>query len=253
MKVFPLSEGSFTIDKTKLFVPFDESQHVLNERPTGSLLVEIQPFLVQTSKDLLLLDAGLGFSGASGESQLFENVRAAGFEPEQVTKVLMSHLHKDHAGGIGRAKTSRFAGGEKMNFPNAKYYIQQRELDFAWTTGEPSFIRDEIEPLMHSSQVRFLHDDTGIIDDYISYQYTGAHSPHHQVFWIRDEGETIFFGGDDAPQLQQMKVRYKTKYDFNPDLAMTLRNQWWEEGNREGWQFLFYHDIQRPTYKRIEV
>ena len=61
MKIIPLSEGSFTIDKTKLFVPFDEQSHQLKDRPAGSLLVEIQPFVVITSRDILLLDTGLGF------------------------------------------------------------------------------------------------------------------------------------------------------------------------------------------------
>ena len=55
MKIIPLSEGSFTIDKTKLFVPFDEDVHELQDRPVGSLLVEIQPFIVITSKDVLFL------------------------------------------------------------------------------------------------------------------------------------------------------------------------------------------------------
>jgi glyoxylase-like metal-dependent hydrolase (beta-lactamase superfamily II) len=250
MKIFPLSEGSFTIDKTKLFVPFDESEHQLNDRPTGSLLVEIQPFLVVTSKDVLLLDTGLGFDNKEGSLQIHDNIRKAGFEPEQVTKVLLSHLHKDHAGGISNPSAQRFGAADVMNFPNAKYYLQKRELDFAWKTGAPSFLPDEIEPLLQSQLVRFLHDDKGSIDDYIFYEYTGAHSPQHQVFWIKDEGETVFFGGDDAPQLQQMKVRYKTKYDFDPDKAMQLRNQWWEQGNTEGWTFLFYHDIKNPTYKK---
>jgi dihydroorotase len=70
------------------------------------------------------------------------------------------------------------------------------------------------------------------------------------VFWIKDDNETIFFGGDDAPQLQQMKVRYKTKYDFQAQIAMELRSKWWEQGNAEGWTFLFYHDIQNPVYRR---
>jgi hypothetical protein len=61
MKIIPLSEGTFTIDKTKLFVPFDEDVHDLQQRPVGSLLVEIQPFVIITSKDILLLDTGLGF------------------------------------------------------------------------------------------------------------------------------------------------------------------------------------------------
>ncbi len=248
IKVFPLSEGSFTIDKTKLFIPFDEEKDVLNERARGSLLVEIQPFLVVTSKDVLLLDAGLGFFNSHGKLQIHENIRKAGYEPEQVTKVLMSHLHKDHAGGIANPSTARFGSGDVMNFANAEYYVQKRELDFAWQTGMPSFLPEEIEPLLQSHQVHFMHDDKGVIDDYIHYEYTGGHSPHHQVFRIKDGGETVFFGGDVAPQLQQMKVRYKTKYDFDPERAMQLRMQWWEQGNREGWTFLFYHDIKTPMH-----
>jgi glyoxylase-like metal-dependent hydrolase (beta-lactamase superfamily II) len=244
MKIIPLSEGAFTIDKTKLFVPFDEDVDVLNERPTGSLLVEIQPFIVITSKDVLLLDTGLGFNDR-GESkmQLHSNLEKNGIRPEQVTKVLMSHLHKDHAGGICLENDHT-----QLSLPNATYYLQKRELDFALEKGMPSFIPDELQALQNSSRVNFLTEDEGIIDNYISYRCTGAHSPHHQVFWIRDNNEIIFFGGDDAPQLQQMKVRYKTKYDFNPDKAMQLRQQWWKQGNDEGWTFLFYHDIKAAVF-----
>ena len=62
MKVIPLSEGSFTIDKTKLFVPFNTNTDDLQKRPIGSLLVEVQPFAVVTTEDVLLLDTGLGFA-----------------------------------------------------------------------------------------------------------------------------------------------------------------------------------------------
>jgi glyoxylase-like metal-dependent hydrolase (beta-lactamase superfamily II) len=246
MKVIPLSEGSFTIDKTKLFVPFEEGEHVLNERPIGSLLVEIQPFIVITPKDILLLDTGLGFNDSTqGKMQLHANLEKEGIRPEQVTKVLMSHLHKDHAGGISMENDHA-----RLSLPNATYYVQRREWEFAMEKGSPSFIPGEIEVLGKSGQVQFLDNDEGSIDDYISYRHTGAHSPFHQVFWIRNENETIFFGGDDAPQLQQMKVRYKTKYDYHPEQAMNLRREWWEQGNKEGWTFLFYHDIKAPVYKR---
>lgn len=100
MKIIPLSEGSFTIDKTKIFVPFDTEKEELNNRPIGSLLVEIQPFVVITEKDVILLDSGLGYNEADGTPQLYNNLQRAGINPSQVTKVLMSHLHKDHAGGV---------------------------------------------------------------------------------------------------------------------------------------------------------
>jgi len=244
MNCFPLSEGAFTIDSTKLFVPFNAATDDLQQRPTGSLLVEIQPFVVITSQDVLVLDAGLGFSNAAGQLQLHGNLKKLGILPEQVTKVLMTHLHKDHAGGVSYGTDEK-----KLSFPNARYYIQKRELDFAFERGFPSYIPEELELLKTAPQVQFLYDDAGIIDNAIFYQHTGGHSPHHQVFWIKEGTEIIFFGGDVAPQLQQMKVRYKTKYDFDPERAMQLRQQWWQQGADEGWRFLFYHDIKTPVYQ----
>jgi glyoxylase-like metal-dependent hydrolase (beta-lactamase superfamily II) len=153
----------------------------------------------------------------------------------------MSHLHKDHAGGISLTNDRT-----SLSLLNATYYIQRRELDFALEKGFPSFITEEIKLLTTSSRVHFLETDEGTIEDYISYQLTGAHSPFHQAFWIKEGNEIIFFGGDDAPQLQQMKIKYKTKYDYDPDKAMQLRQQWWQQGKQEGWKFLFYHDIKTP-------
>ncbi|HEU0065587.1 MAG TPA: MBL fold metallo-hydrolase, partial [Flavisolibacter sp.] len=116
MKVIPLSEGAFTIDKTKLFVPFDETKDELQDRPVGSLLVEIQPIVIITSKEIILCDTGLGFADADGTMQLLTNLSRAGINPSQVSKVLLSHLHKDHSGGLGLP-----ADKSRLALPNAVY------------------------------------------------------------------------------------------------------------------------------------
>ncbi|HMR90706.1 MAG TPA: MBL fold metallo-hydrolase [Chitinophagaceae bacterium] len=243
MQIIPLSEGSFTIDKSKIFVPFRENTDNLQERPAGSLLVEIQPFIVVTSRDVLLLDTGLGYAGGDGEMQLIKNIRAAGIQPGGITKVLMTHLHKDHAGGVSDA-----ADRKRLTFPEATYYVQEREYEFAVRKGAPSFIPDELTALKEAPNVHWLQEDEGVIDGYIHYLLSGAHSPCHQVFRIEEEGEIVFFGGDEAPQLQQMKHRFVAKYDDNGKKAMELRQQWWEQGARQGWTFLFYHDIKDPVF-----
>ena len=74
-----------------------------------------------------------------------------GIKPEEVTKVLMSHLHKDHAGGICLENDH-----SRLSLPNAKYYVQKRELDFAIEKGFPSFIPDELKALNNSPQVVFI-------------------------------------------------------------------------------------------------
>ena len=205
------------------------------------MLVEIQPFVVITSKDILLLDTGLGFEKA-GKLQLYKNLANAGINPPDVSKVLLSHLHKDHAGGV-----SMGADHSQLSFPNAKFYLQERELNFAFEKGFPSFITEELEVLKKPGNVILLKDDEGMIDDYIHYKVTGAHSPYHQVLWIKENDETIFFGGDDAPQLGQMKHRFVAKYDYDGKKAMELRRVWWEQGQKEKWTFLFYHDVKNPV------
>src|SRR3954466_10819056 len=102
MKIIPLSEGAFTIDSTKQFIPFDVEKDDLQKRTTGSLLVEIQPFAIITSKDILVIDTGLGFTNKDGNLQLHQNLLDNGINPMDVTKVLLSHLHKDHSGGVSK-------------------------------------------------------------------------------------------------------------------------------------------------------
>lgn len=244
MKIIPLSEGSFTIDKTKVFIPFNSGTDELNQRPTGSLLVEVQSFAVITSKDILLFDTGLGFS-VNGEMQLHSNLKANNIQPEQVTKVLMSHLHKDHAGGVShKDETGKFS----VSFPNATYFVQKKEMEFALSAGSDSFITEEFSVLQDTPNIVWL-EGNGKIDDYISYELSSGHSPFHQVFWVEEDGETIFFGGDEAPQLGQMKRKFVAKYDHDGKRAQELRELWWKEGNEKGWTFLFYHDIKTPYYK----
>jgi glyoxylase-like metal-dependent hydrolase (beta-lactamase superfamily II) len=246
LKIIPLSEGAFTVDKTKVFVPFDTATEQLNSRPVGSMLVEIQPFVVITEKDIILLDTGLGYNDADGQPQLHNNLRKAGIDPNKVTKVLLSHLHKDHAGGVTikhPATQERF-----ISFPYATWYLQRREFEFATGAGTASYITEDFMILDDFSRVAWLDEDEGMIDNYIHYEMTGAHSMFHQVFRIEENGKKVFFGGDVAPQLQQMKNRFIAKYDYDGKKCMELRQQWWEQGQREQWTFLFYHDIKTPVW-----
>ncbi len=245
MNIIPLSEGTFTIGKDKVFHPFNLETDELHHRPIGSLLVEVQPFCIITKTDVLLLDTGLGFK-VNGELQLHANLKAHGIQPDQVTKVLMTHLHKDHAGGVS---VKDRLGNAFRAFPNAVYYVQSREFESAFDVGYPSYFPDELQCLDDNDHVIWLHDDAGNIDPHIRYQVTGGHSPFHQVFWIESDDTIVFFGGDDAPQHKQMISRFVAKYDYDGKRCMELRQQWWEQGKKEGWHFLFYHDISHPVVK----
>jgi glyoxylase-like metal-dependent hydrolase (beta-lactamase superfamily II) len=244
MKIIPLSEGAFSIDKTKKFIPFNKEKDDLQARTVGSLLVEIQPFCIVTEQDIILIDTGLGFSNPDGTLMIHQNLLNEGINPMEVTKVLLSHLHKDHSGGISRE--DKVLGQKFFTFPNAQYYVNKDELAFALEKGNPSYTPEEFNILSNADKVVFI-EGNGKIDDYITYELSGAHSPWHQVFWIEEAGKKVFFGGDVAPQLQQMKSRFIAKYDFDGKKCMELRQEWWEKGQAEKWTFLFYHDIKTPV------
>ncbi len=121
---------------------------------------------------------------------------------------------------------------------------KEGNLILPWKVEVPLYTPDNYSMLNEFSRVAWLTEDEGLIDGYIRYRLTGAHSKFHQVFWIEEQGKKVFFGGDVAPQLQQMKSRFVAKYDFDGKLCMELRKQWWEQGEHEKWTFLFYHDIK---------
>lgn len=245
MKIIPLSEGAFTIDKTKQFIPFDKTTDDLQQRAVGSLLVEIQPFCIVTEKDIIIIDTGLGFSNADGTLQIHQNLLDNGINPMDVNKVLLSHLHKDHSGGI--CIEDKVLQQKFFSFPNAVYYVNKEELSFGLQKNNAAYTPADFDILSGADKVIFT-DASGIIDGYIRYEVTGAHSPYHQVFWIEADGQKVFFGGDVAPQMQQMKSRFIAKYDYDGKKCMELRQQWWQQGQLEKWTFLFYHDIKVPAF-----
>ncbi len=246
MQIIPLPEGVFTVGRSKIFEPFMLGQDDLQQRPAGSLLVEVQPFLVITENDYILLDTGLGFK-KNGVLQIHENLKQHGIPPEKITKVLLSHLHKDHAGGICYLDGN---GKIQPTFPMASYYIQQKELAFASEKQGASYVPQTISFLKEYDKVIILEGD-GEIGQNIQYNLSGGHTPFHQVFKITENEETIFYGGDEAPQLQQMKYKVIAKYDFDGRKSMQLRQEWWQQGNPGKWSFLFYHDVKKPVYKNM--
>lgn len=240
MKIIPLSEGAFTVDQSKKFIPFNIETDDLQQRNKGSILVEIQPFVIITSNDILLLDTGLGLADEDGQLQIHKSLAANGINATDVTKVLLSHLHKDHTGGIAQPNK------RVISFENATYFVNKNEWEYAMEKEGSSYKKNDFLLLEKNTKVVFTEGD-GVIDDYIAYEVTGAHCPFHQVFKIVEDDKIIFYGGDVAPQLHQMKSRFKAKYDYDGAAALALRQKWWQQGEKEKWTFLFYHDIKYPT------
>lgn len=235
IKAYSLYEGMFSVDSSKAFNPFDPEKDNPKDRP-GSLFIQVHPFLIETEKGLIVIDAGLGHHVESGDLLIHTKIEELGFDPNDVQYVLLSHLHKDHTGGTVdvRGGTSRIA------FPNAEYIVQEKEWEAAYS-GESSSYRTEIFDVISRSGNLVLVDGDGRVNDQISYEVTGGHTEFHQVFHIESGGEHYFFGGDVLPEPEEIFRSFVAKYDYDGKRSRDLRAEYWAKGAPEGWVFLFYH------------
>ncbi len=243
--ITPLNEGYYTIGFDKIFFPFNPDIDILEERSWGSLLVEIQPFLIQTERQNILIDAGLGFlNEKTGVLKIEENLAERGLRRSDITDVVMSHLHKDHAGGLLYEKN----GEQILAFENAVHHINEKEYENA--TDEKNALSYDIEKIkLLPSLADISWFAGGQVFDFMNYEQDGGHCPYHTSFVMTFENGIYFFGGDVAPQIKQLKFRYIAKYDVDGRRSAELRTEYAKRGKDEDWTFMFYHDVSMPMSK----
>lgn len=235
MRIIPLQEGNYFVDKNRAFIPLTSA---INEQ---GLKLAVQPFLVITDTDYMLIETGSGYE-YSGRPIIKDLLAKEGITPEQITKVFLSHFHKDHIDGLGIIEEGKY----QLNFPNAQVFGQKREYEYALSqTQSTSYNFQKLMPLQDLSNMVWMNEDSGNLIPEISYQVVGGHSPYLQVFWIKNDTETYFFGSDNLPQESywQHSIAYKSDYDGKK--ARDLRTHWKQQAQEENWKILLYHDMEK--------
>ena len=188
-------------------------------------------FLVNTGKQLILVDAGAGtWYGGAAFGRLATSLRSAGYTPEQVDLVLVTHLHSDHVGGLTTHDGDRV-------FPNAEVYVAKAESDF-WLSPEiAAKAPKEAQPFFESAQA--------IAAPYIKagkwHTFSGSesivggmeivplpgHTPGHSGYEFSSKGQKILFWGDTvhAQRVQLKHPEITAVFDTHPAAAAAMRNQ----------------------------
>lgn len=239
MNVYVIKLGDFKVDGIKNFdylLPNDESRLIK---------LAIQPFVVATTNDILLLDVGLGFL-EDGEPVVLKRLKDHSIQPEAITKILVSHLHKDHTDGLGYFKGTDFI----QNFPDSAIYIQKREYEYALEQKKShSYNQLLLNALKFLPNVVWMEDEEGIITNEVRFKVTGGHTPFHQVFWIEENGQTYFYGADNLPTYGYLKQHIAFKTDYDGYRAMEWRKTWEKEARENHWHILLYHDLKTAVLR----
>jgi glyoxylase-like metal-dependent hydrolase (beta-lactamase superfamily II) len=200
-----------------------EDPHMLDAADIG--------FLVNTGKQLILVDAGSGtWFGGGAYGHLVGNLRSAGYTPEEVDLVLVTHLHSDHVGGLTTQDGNRV-------FPNAEIYVAKAESDF-WLSPElAAKAPKDVQPFFQSAQGiaapyikagkwHTFNGSEAIVDGMQAVPLHG-HTPGHTGYEFSSQGKTILFWGDtihgQRVQLQHPEVT--VVFDIDPPVALEARNQ----------------------------
>lgn len=234
IKIYPLREVQYQVNHTKEFNYIDNLDLV--DEANGYVLT-VRPFLLHVGDELILIDAGFELHH-NGKSELVNRIEEVGFYPTAVTKILISHLHKDHIGGIGYISNNKL----ETYFPNAKIYIHEDEMMYTMALeNHNSYNYTIIKGLQFHPQVNYLRENSGEITKNIRFEKVGGHVPNQMVFWISDEEEIVFYGADNLPQLSYLKYDCAFKNDVNGKDAQDSRRIWQKQMKEENWTVLFYH------------
>ncbi|MBM9401133.1 MBL fold metallo-hydrolase [Gluconacetobacter azotocaptans] len=158
----------------------------------------INAFLVNTGSRLILIDSGAGTLYGACCGHLLANLRAAGYKPEQVDEVFLTHLHADHIGGIAPAG--------RLAFPNAIVRANRIDVDYwlnnANASAAPAFLRPmfkndktSLEPYMMAGRLRPFTGETELVPG-IKAIPTPGHTPGHTSYMVESKGERLLVWGD---------------------------------------------------------
>jgi glyoxylase-like metal-dependent hydrolase (beta-lactamase superfamily II) len=210
---------------------FHEDPHLLDGAENG--------FLVNTGKQLILVDAGAGtWFGGGAFGRLANSLRSAGYSPDQVDLVLVTHLHSDHIGGLTTQDGNRV-------FPNANVYVAKTESDF-WLSPEiaakapkdaQTFFQSAqaiAAPYIKAGKWHTFSGSEPIVDGMQLVPLPG-HTPGHTGYEFSSKGQKILFWGDiiHAQRVQLQHPEVTVVFDIDPTAAAATRNQLLPELARE--------------------
>lgn len=250
--LFPIDTGSFALDGGAMFGvvprPLWEKTNPPDER--NRIALAARALLIRGGGKTILVDVGNGdklndklkgiYKIDASRADLFTSLRARGVEPADVTDVILTHLHFDHAGG----STVRDGDRIRPAFPNAVYHVQREHWEAACHPTErdrASFFPEDFRPLDEHGLLRFSEGEGEILPG-IRVLTVHGHTAALQCPVISDGATTLFYCADLVPTLSHVQLPWIMAYDLRPLVTLEEKRRLLGRAVEENWIVFFEHD-----------
>jgi glyoxylase-like metal-dependent hydrolase (beta-lactamase superfamily II) len=263
MKLFAINSGLFKLDGGAMFgvVPKKLWQKLVPPDDSNLCTWSMRCLLIEAGNRLILVDTGIGDKqdakfrmnfGVTEPSKLEVEIKRAGYAPEEVTDVFLTHLHFDHVGGAVKRE------GELLvpTFKNAKYWTN--ESHWYWANHPnpreaASFLKENFSPL--NSQTEFLRDAKDFDLPDFDVFFADGHTEKMMLPSFFYKGKKVIFCADLLPSIHHIKPPYVMSYDVRPLLTMDEKAALLSKACDEGSILMFEHDAYHEccTLKRTDT
>lgn len=255
-----IRESRFRLDGGAMFgvVPKVVWEPTIETDQKNRVQLNCNLLLIETDKSKILLETGMGNRWSDKERNRYEietlveperMLSGLNIDNKEIDAVVLSHLHFDHAGG------ATVFDGDKLvpTFPNAKYYIQRGEWDFAHKANDRargSYRKDDFLPLQESGVVELCEGDSEISPG-IWLKVTGGHTKHHQIVYFESGDSKGVYFADILPTKSHVQPPWVMGYDHYPLESCDIKSEWLSKASSEGWLVVFDHEPGIPWGKVI--
>jgi glyoxylase-like metal-dependent hydrolase (beta-lactamase superfamily II) len=215
---------------------------------------------VEAGPERILIDTGIGEKWSEKQTAMYGITRTrplggslraiTGYGPDEITTVVNTHLHFDHAGGNTRLDAE---GQAVPAFPNARYFVSRDEFAHAESPTErdrASYPADNWRPLLDSGQLELKEPNYEVTRGLRMETYPG-HNRSMQCPRLECGGQTLFGFADLVPTRAHVQFAWIMGYDLYPVETLETKKRLLPQAAREAWACLFYHDPDEPLC-RIE-
>lgn len=240
--VTALSDGTLKLPLHELLTnttPAEVDQLLTQAHVAYPAETSVTAYLVAMGARLVLIDTGAGQLMGPTVGRLLPSLRAAGYQPEQVTDVLLTYLHSDHSGGL--------LSGSQRAFPAATLHINKLEMDF-WLSeanlksapaGAKKYFeeaRAAVAPYAAAGKVQTFAGPAEVLPGIRPLPSPG-HTPGHTVFALESQGQKLLFWGDvmHVAAVQFPKPGVTIVYDASAPQAAATRQQAYAEAAKQGY------------------